>query len=277
MTDLKTNLPGKLGNPDATFATDSRADPRIAAAMDMAGDLAPGVAEISADASYADALAYCHAFEDAAALAHPIQMEMLPDSPDVAVSTQVIKGVDGNEINLYIHQPTQRSGPLPCLLHTHGGGMVLMTAMDPNFIRWRNTMASMGMVVVGVEFRNGGGALGNHPFPAGLNDCASAAQWVAANRVALDISSIVISGESGGGNLSIATTLKALKEGWVDRIDGVYAMCPYISGSYANPPAELVSLRENDGYMLNGTMMAAMVRVYDPTNECGNNPLAWPL
>ena len=27
--------------------------------------------------------------------------------------------------------------------------------------------------MVGVEFRNVGGQLGNHPFPAGLNDCVS--------------------------------------------------------------------------------------------------------
>ena len=273
--------PGKLGNPDATFETDSRADPRIAAVMAMAGDLAPGVEELAADATYEESLAYAKAFEDAAALAHPMQREMMPQARDVAVTTQVIKGVDGNDMSLYIHQPAQRSGPfggpLPCVVHTHGGGMVVMTAADPDYVRWRNALAAMGMVVVGVEFRNGGGSLGNHPFPAGLNDCASAAQWTYANRATLNISSMVISGESGGGNLSIATTLKALKEGWVDNIDGVYALCPYISGRYANPPAELVSLKENDGYMLNCAMMATMVRVYDPKDEHGDNPLAWPL
>jgi acetyl esterase/lipase len=274
---MDKTLPGKLGNPNATFETDSRADPRIAAVMALAGDLAPGVEEIPADASYEEALAYCSAFEDAAALTHPMQVEMMPEFPTVEVTTQVIKGVDGNDISLYVHQPSLRTGPLPCVMHTHGGGMVLMTAKDPDYVRWRNALAAMGLVVVGVEFRNGGGSLGNHPFPAGLNDCASAAQWVDANREALNISSLVISGESGGGNLSIATTLKALKDGWVEKIDGVYAMCPYISGSYANPPAELVSLEENDGYILNCSMMAALVRVYDPTGEQANNSLAWPL
>ncbi len=278
---MDKNLPGKLGNPDATFDTDSRADPRIAAVMAMAGDLAPGVDELPADATYAESLAYAQVFEQAAALAHPLQTQMMPDFPTVQTTTQVIKGIDGNDISLYIHQPAQRSGarsgPLPCVVHTHGGGMVVMTAADPDYVRWRNTLAAAGMVVVGVEFRNGGGALGNHPFPAGLNDCASAVQWTDANRAGLNISSLVISGESGGGNLSIATTLKALQEGWVEKIDGVYAMCPYISGSYLNPPAQLVSLRENDGYILNGPMMATMVRVYDPTGEHANNPLAWPL
>jgi len=133
------------------------------------------------------------------------------------------------------------------------------------------------MVVVGEEFRNGGGKLGNHPFPAGLNDCAAATQWTYANKDRLGISRIVVSGESGGGNLCIATALKARREGWIQQIDGVYGLCPYISGSYANPPAELVSLYENDTYMLDCSMMASLVRVYDPSGAHATNPLAWPL
>ena len=278
---MDETLPGKLGNPNAVFETDRRADPRIAAVMAMAGDLAPGVEELAADATYEESLAYAQVFEEAAALTHPMQMEMMPDFPSVEVTSQVIKGVDGNDISLYIHQPAQRSGPLsgplPCVVHTHGGGMVVMTAADPDYIRWRNSLAAMGMVVVGVEFRNGGGSLGNHPFPAGLNDCASAAQWTYANRAALNISSMVISGESGGGNLSIATTLKALKEGWVDKIDGVYAMAPMILGFYGGTPPDLMSWRENLNYQGSLEMIRAMTKVYDPSDQYETNPMAWPF
>ena len=54
-------------------------------------------------------------------------------------------------------------------------------------------------------------------------------------------------------------------------------MCPYISGAYANPPAELLSLYENDGYMMSCAMMATLVKVYDPNGDYAQNPLAWPL
>ena len=131
-------------------------------------------------------------------------------------------------------------------------------------------------MVVGVEFRNGGGRLGNHPFPAGLNDCDIALQWTDDHRQQLGISAIVMSGESGGGNLALATTLRAKKEGRVNIIQGVYAMCPYISGAYAAPPAQLLSLQENDGYTLDCSMMAALVQVYDPGLSHASNPLAWP-
>jgi acetyl esterase/lipase len=59
-------------------------------------------------------------------------------------------------------------------------------------------------------------------------------------------------------------------------IDGVYAMCPYISGQYADPPPELASLHENDGYFLECQMMGALAKVYDPTGEHATDPLAWP-
>ncbi|MGI9325436.1 MAG: alpha/beta hydrolase fold domain-containing protein [Pseudomonadales bacterium] len=277
MKDVGLILPGRLGNSEATLVEDQRLDPRIAAALAFAAEFAPGVEPIAADAGYDACLDYCKAFEEANAVGHPVMWEAMPAFAGVRSEIEVIQGVDGNSISLHIDRPVAGDGPRPCIVHTHGGGMVLMTAEDPMFVRFRKSLADAGMVVVGVEFRNGGGRLGNHPFPAGLNDCASAVQWVHANKEQLGVSSIVISGESGGGNLSIATTLKAKREGWLEQIDGVYAMCPYISGVYAKPPPELLSLQENDDYMLNCAMMTALARVYDPTGEHANNPLAWPL
>jgi acetyl esterase/lipase len=86
--------------------------------------------------------------------------------------------------------------------------MVILAASSPSFVRWREALAASGLVVVGVEFRNGGGRLGPHPFPAGLDDCTSALQWVHVHRGELGISKIVVSGESGGGNLSLATAIQ---------------------------------------------------------------------
>ena len=57
------------------------------------------------------------------------------------------------------------SGPLPCVVHTHGGGMAILRAADPNFVLWRNELAATGLVVVGVEFRNAAGVLGPAPVP----------------------------------------------------------------------------------------------------------------
>ena len=104
----------------------------------------------------------------------------LPDG--LMNETKTIIGDDGNEIKLYISKPADLSEEMPAILHLHGGGMAIMKADDPNYIYWRQKLASTGLVVVGVEFRNTAGILGNHPFPAGLNDCVSALKWVYENK-----------------------------------------------------------------------------------------------
>ena len=270
------HLPGRLSNPELTLSTDPRCDPRIAAALEAFGDIFGGIVLPKKEASYEERLEYCQALEDVGVLAHPIVAAAMPEFPTVTSRIETIKGVDGNDITLYIHESIEKQDARPCIIHTHGGGMVFMTAADPGFVRWRKTLAATGLLVIGVEFRNGAGRLGNHPFPAGLNDCSSALNWVNDRREEFCISNIILSGESGGGNLAISTALKAKEEGNQEWVDGVYAMCPYISGAYEKPPAELLSLEENEGYSMSCHMMATLVKLYDPSGEYSCNPLAWP-
>ena len=270
-------LPGRLGTPDLELRDDPRADPRMIAAMSPIGlDVAPPPTPVTAASPITDILEACMLAEAGFQMAFGM-VNQPTETPGVSSTVETITGTDGNEITLYIHRPEDSDTPLPCVVHTHGGGMTILTAADPGYGRWRDLLAATGMVVVGVEFRNAGGTLGPHPFPAGLNDCASAAQWVIANRESLGVSTVVISGESGGGNLALATALKANREGWIGGIDGVYAQCPYISGAYADPPAELTSLFENDKYFLDIENMGAMAKAYDPDGVNATNPLAWPM
>lgn len=277
MSDAATpKLPGRLGTPDLELRDDPRADPRMVAAMaPFEMDRFPPPVPVEdntpldvrhevATESEAGFGALFGAFFDG-----------LPEL-DVERRTEIITGVDGNEIPLYIHRPKDADGPVPCIVHTHGGGMVIGAAADPNYVRWRDELAAVGLMVVGVEFRNGSGKLGNHPFPAGLNDCASALRWAHDHKSDLGIGSIVMSGESGGGNLSLATALLAKQDGYLDQIDGVYAQCPYISNAYASGDPNLASLVENDGYFLSSQMMGPLAHLYDPSGDHGTNPLAWP-
>lgn len=275
---MGANLPGRLGNPDMDIKDDPRADPRMIKAMGPLGlDVAPAMAPVDASSPLEDILAFCAESEVGFDALGGALTAGTPPVEGVTSYTEVIQGVDGNDINLYIHKPTDIAGPLPAIVHTHGGGMVILEAASVGFQRWRDELAATGLIVIGVEFRNGAGVLGPHPFPAGLNDCASATQWVIANAESLGASKVIISGESGGGNLSIATALKAKEEGWLEGIAGVYSQCPYISNLYESPPPELPSLVENDNYLLNSErQMAALATIYDPSGANATNPLAWP-
>ena len=264
-----------------TVANDPRLDPRLARLMASMPADASIPMDISESASYSDALEWVSAMEDMMALQNESAVAAMPDFSNLASRKETIDGVDGNAIDLYIedpHAPTanENCDPRPCIVHMHGGGMAFTTAQFAGAMRWRKSMASQGLLVISVEFRNSGGVMGNHPFPAGLNDCASAVRWVHAQREKLNISSLIVSGESGGGNLCVATAIKANMEGWVHAIDGVFAIAPMTFGYYGSVPAELVSWQENEGYQGTLGMTRAMSRVYDPDGEHQRDPQAWP-
>jgi acetyl esterase len=270
-------LPGRLSDPINVLKTDPRADPRLVAALAPFGlDLAPAPAPVNGDSPLQEKLDYLKEAEIGFEGLFAALYTDLPPIDNVERRTEVIKGVDNNDIKLYIHKPMNISGTLPSIYHIHGGGMVLLEAAGPCYTRWRDELAALGLVVVGVEFRNGGGKLGNHPFPAGLNDCMSGLQWTFDHKATLGISKIVVSGESGGGNLTLAVTLKAKKDGKINQIDGTYAMCPYISNAWAQKNPGLPSLYENDDLFLNCSMMGALAGIYDPEHKNDNNPLCWP-
>jgi acetyl esterase len=176
--------------------------------------------------------------------------------------------------------PAGTTAPVPGVLHIHGGAMVMLSATGPAYARIRDEIAHTGLVVVGVEFRNAGGVLGAHPFPAGLEDCAAALRWVHEHRAELGVTTLTIAGESGGANLALAVALKAKRDGDLVLIDGVYAMVPYISGRYGAPAAErageLPSLVENDGYLTTSAALDILAAVYDPADAHATDPLCWP-
>ena len=277
METIATRRPGRLGDPEMCLGTDPRIDARLLEAMTPYGmHLHAPDPGVRPDSPLADRLAATAATEQALQGLFPALCAGLPELTGIARNVETIDGVDGNTITLYLHRPETTTGPVPAILHIHGGGMALLAAADAQFVRWRDELASRGVLVVGVEFRNSGGALGPHPFPAGLDDCTAALKWLHANRDQLGVSAIVVSGESGGGNLTLATALRAKRDGHVDAIDGVYAQCPYISGLYAEQPDELPSMRENEGYFLGRWDMAVTASIYNPAGDHATDPLAWP-
>lgn len=270
-------LPGRLGDPGMSLATDPRTDPRMLAAMRLLGMDQPAPAlPIGPDAPLEQILEVAAVAEDGNAGAFAALLDGLAQVPGVRRETQVIEGGAGTELTLFIHRPAEGPASMPGLVHLHGGGMTILSAADDPYVRWRDELAALGMVAVGVEFRNAGGKLGPYPFPAGLDDCAAAVRWVHAHRNDLGIGALLVSGESGGGNLTLAVTHRARREGWLQAIDGVYAQCPYISGLWATPPADLPSLFENDDYFIGCGIMSILARAYDPEGAHAGDPECWP-
>jgi acetyl esterase len=115
--------------------------------------------------------------------------------------TITIRGRDGNEIPLRIIAPEQARG---VYLHIHGGGWVLGSAdqHDPMLERIADTT---GLAAVSVEYR----LAPENPYPAGPDDCESAAAWLVQHAMSEFGSDVLtIGGESAGGHLAAVTLLR---------------------------------------------------------------------
>jgi acetyl esterase/lipase len=185
---------------------------------------------------------------------------------------------DGNSINLQVITP-EGAGPWPCVYYIHGGGMALMSCYDQNYRAWGRMIAHQGVVVVMVDFRNSllpSSVPEVAPYPAGLNDCVSGLRWLRGNTDALNVDPdrIILAGESGGANLSLATLLKAKQDGELAGIKGLNLMCTYVRGEWAAEPGS--SADENSGIIMelrqsNWGSMGYGIEAYR-----AKDMLAWP-
>ena len=117
--------------------------------------------------------------------------------------------VAGGTIPARLYAPAA-SGPLPVMVHFHGGGWVYMD-LGTHDGYCRSLANRTGCAVVAVEYRKAP----EYPFPVPLDDCYAALRWVAAqaSNLGLDASRIGVVGDSAGGNLAAAVSLMARDQG----------------------------------------------------------------
>ena len=189
----------------------------------------------------------------------------------------VVSQPDGNTINVRLIRPDGK-GSLPAVYYIHGGGMQSMSCYDGNYRAWGRIIAAQGVAVAMVDFRNAltpSSVEEVAPFPAGLNDCVSGLRWLIAKAsdLGIDPARVIVAGESGGGNLTLATGLKLKQDGDIGLIKGLYALCPYIAGSWPQP--QYPSSTENNGILLDlHNNRGALAYGIDQLDR--RNPLAWP-
>ena len=184
---------------------------------------------------------------------------------------------DGNSINLQIIKP-EGPGPYPCIYYIHGGGMMMSSCFDPHMTAFGRLLAHQGVCVVQVDFRNSlypCSVPEVAPFPAGLNDCVSGLRYISSHaaELGIDPTRIVVAGESGGGNLALATAMKLKRDGDLGLLSGIYVMCPCIAGEW--PGGEGTSADRNDGIMMTKPSNY-MAMAYGIDELHARNPLAWP-
>jgi acetyl esterase len=99
---------------------------------------------------------------------------------------------------------------LPLVLYAHGGGWVT-GSLDSHDRLCRILASQLQAVVVAVDYR----CAPEHVFPAALDDFAAAWQWARANAGSLGADGVrfAVAGDSSGGNLAAALTLRLRSDG----------------------------------------------------------------
>jgi hypothetical protein len=114
--------PGRLGDPNMNVTTDPRTNPKISQLLTSMG-MADMLNEYPEPSTWSiESLTPYMAATDAAIMGMynnlPNELPGDADEPEIETSTQTIKGVDDNDIILYIYRPKSAQGPLPAVVYS---------------------------------------------------------------------------------------------------------------------------------------------------------------
>jgi acetyl esterase/lipase len=134
------------------------------------------------------------------------------DTAGVTIDDREIPGPDGAPpVPVRIYSPAGADATArPALLDIHGGGFCSGSIDMEHAIAVR-IVRDLGAVVVVVDYR----LAPEHPFPAGVDDCYAALQWMHrdAPNLGIDTARVAVGGQSAGGGLAAAVALLARDRG----------------------------------------------------------------
>jgi acetyl esterase len=122
---------------------------------------------------------------------------------------------DGRTVAVRILMPSEGE-PRGVFIDIHGGGFFMGRAARGD-AKNRRIADAAGVAVVSVEYR----LSPEHPYPAGPDDCETAALWVLENAERrFGAARVAIGGASSGGNYAMTTLLRLREKGLTEAFVG---------------------------------------------------------
>jgi acetyl esterase len=143
--------------------------------------------------------------------------------PTREISSIVDEMIDGVPVRIYRNDGT----PTGLVVYFHGGGWCIGSIDIMDNVA-RELAHATGSVVISVGYR----LAPEHPFPAGLDDCEAVTRWALANasRFGVGPTKVVVAGESAGGNLATAVSLR-LRGALGDALAGQVLIYPAVDSN----------------------------------------------
>lgn len=188
--------------------------------------------------------------------------------PPVDVVEDVEIGTE-HRLRLRLYRPSARRTH-GGILYLHGGGWYACN-VDTHDRIMRCLARDAGAIVVGVDFR----LAPEHPFPAALDDCLAAWDWLSSHgdRLGIDPARIAVAGDSAGGNLALALAM-ALRDRGRCGPAGLALFYPCLAPGVESPSSRLYG---QGGYGLTAERMEWYWAAYLGPHRSAPPPLATPL
>ena len=183
--------------------------------------------------------------------------------PQIHSAVNYSIGILAEPLTVRLYRPSSQPG-LPIILFVHGGGFILGNLENHDAMA-RELANRANAVIVAVDYR----LAPEYPFPAALDDCTTALEWVLAeaSALAVDPSRVSLAGDSAGGQLAVATALRCLISG--TRLRHVALLYPLLDPHRASPSARTLA----EGYMLTGSFIEWAWSAYRGRPDIADSPL----
>lgn len=126
------------------------------------------------------------------------------DIGEIAVIRDLSIPGPAGQIPARLYDSRENRGAGPVMVFYHGGGFVIGD-IDVYGPYCAEVARQLGIPVISIEYR----LAPEHRFPAAALDCEAATRWIAGSpsELGIEVTGLVTSGDSAGGNLTIVTTM----------------------------------------------------------------------
>jgi len=133
----------------------------------------------------------------------------VPEESELDFEDRLVPGLraDAPPVSIRVYRP-HGMGRLPAVLWIHGGGFV-RGAVEIDHPDAARAAAELSAVVVSVDYR----LAPEHPYPAAIDDCQAALQWLVHEVVDVAADRVAVVGVSAGGALAAALAVRARDRG----------------------------------------------------------------
>ncbi|GAA2275815.1 alpha/beta hydrolase [Kitasatospora cystarginea] len=168
-----------------------------------------------------------------------------------------------------VRPPGPAAGPLPVVLHLHGGGWIAgSTTSHDRLLRELAVGAQTAVVFVDYDLAP------EAPYPTALLQARTVAGWITRQGAAigLDPARMAVLGDSAGGNLAAALSLTATEHGEFSFVRQVL-LYPPLSADFDTPSYRQFA----QGYFQSADYLRWLWQQYLPDPALRNEPTAAPL